>query len=116
MNILVVDDDPMAAEMVCAILEDGGHRTRFVENGVAAMEQLQAEPADLVISDMNMPLISGLELFQELRAQNVGTPFVLLTGDEPERYRAQAPDMDACLMKDDDLFERLLEAVDRLGA
>jgi CheY-like chemotaxis protein len=113
MKILVVDDDPMAAEMICAILEDGGHQVRYLENGVEAMEQLQADPAELIISDMNMPLVSGLELFQELRAQGDNTPFVLLTGDDPSQYQAQAPQMNACLMKDDNLFERLLETVEQ---
>ncbi len=42
-------------------------------------------------SDMNMPLLSGIDLFRELRAQGSTLPFILLTGDEPEGLLAQEP-------------------------
>lgn len=117
MNILVVDDDPMAAEMVCAILEEGEHEASMVNSGIEALEYCQEHQAPhLIISDMNMPLMSGLELFETLREQGLQTPFVLLTGDDPKPYQLQAPELSACLMKDADLFENLLELLEQFGS
>jgi CheY-like chemotaxis protein len=56
---------------------------------------------------MNMPLVSGIDLFRELRAQGCLLPFILLTGDEPAGLLAQEPRLDACLAKDFTLEEHL---------
>ncbi|HAS50335.1 MAG TPA: response regulator [Gammaproteobacteria bacterium] len=115
MQILVVDDDPLAGEMAVAILEEAGHECQWVENGVEALEKLAEAPIfDLVISDMNMPLLSGLDLFWELRSQGLTLPFVLLTGDEPASLLAQEPGLAGCLMKDASLEDALPMLVNRL--
>lgn len=115
MRILVVDDDPLAGEMAAAILEEAGHACLRVENGMEALETLaEAQDIDLVISDLNMPLLSGLDLFQELRSQGIATPFVLLTGDDPEPLMNGAPGLAGCLMKDISLEETLPVLVSRL--
>ena len=104
MRILIVDDDPLAGEMTQAILEEAGHDCLFAANGLEALEHLADEtPFELVVSDLHMPLLSGLELFREIREQGLDLPFVLLTGDDPEPLRAQTPGLAACLMKDDSL-------------
>ena len=108
MKILVVDDDAMAAEMVAAVLQELGHSVVLAEHAMQAVECLQAEPEiALIVSDMHMPLLSGIELFQELRAQGCQLPFILLTGDEPGTLFVQEPRLDACLAKDFTLEERL---------
>jgi CheY-like chemotaxis protein len=112
MRILVVDDDPLAGEMTAAILEDAGHDIVLAENGVDAIEALDAgERFGLVISDMNMPLVSGIELFRTLREQGVDIPFILLTGDEPGPLLAEEPRLDGCLMKDVTLETALIEVM-----
>ena len=108
MKILVVDDDAMAAEMVAAVLQELGHSVVLAEHAMQAVECLQAEPEiALIVSDMHMPLLSGIELFQELRAQGCQLPFILLTGDEPGTLFAQEPHLDACLAKDFSLPDAL---------
>jgi CheY-like chemotaxis protein len=108
MRILVVDDDSLAGEMTGAVLESLGHEVRLAADGVDAAHQLDADgDIALVISDMNMPMISGIELFRELREQGCTLPFILLTGDEPARLLAQEPRLDACLCKDFALDETL---------
>lgn len=115
MKILVVDDDPMAAEMIAAVLEDNGHEVILTDSAIAAMELFNTEQNfAVIISDMNMPLVSGIELFQTLREQGITTPFILLTGDEPEPFRTQEPGLDECLKKDFDLDMTLPEALQRL--
>lgn len=112
MKTLVVDDDPLAAAMVAAVLEELGHSVLVAENAIDAAEQLNADSAiGLVVSDMNMPMVSGIELFRELRAQGNALPFVLLTGDSPEGLLAQEPRLDACLMKDFSLDEALPQVI-----
>jgi CheY-like chemotaxis protein len=101
MRILVVDDDALAGEMTAAILEGLGHQVLLAEDGVEAVGKLNAdEGIELIISDMHMPMVSGIDLFRELREQGCALPFVLLTGDEPEGLLAQEPRLDACLLKD----------------
>ncbi len=115
MRILVVDDDPLAGEMAAALLEEAGHECLLAENGVDALEMLTgADGLGLVVSDMNMPLLSGLDLFQELRERGIGIPFVLLSGDDPEPLLAREPGLAACLLKDDSLEETLPALVDQL--
>ena len=75
---------------------------------LASEETLAADVAiEMVISDLNMPLVSGIDLFREMRAQGVNLPFILLTGDDPEGPRQQEPKLDACLLKDFSLEESL---------
>lgn len=83
-----------------------GYEVILAEDGVDAAGKLDAD-IDMVISDMNMPMVSGIDLFRELREQGSMLPFILLTGDEPEGLLAQEPRLDACLMKDFTLEESL---------
>ncbi len=115
MQILVVDDDPFAGEMIKLTLEALDYDVLLVEHALAAIEQLQAEqPIDLIISDMNMPMISGIELFQTLRGQGIVTPFILLTGDDPEPLQQQEPALNACMLKDFSLDETLPEVIEQV--
>lgn len=120
MKILVVDDDAMAAEMTSAVLEDLGHDIVTAEDGIDAAHKLNADAAiALIVSDMNMPMVSGIDLFRELREQGNQLPFILLTGDEPAPLLAQEPRLDGCLTKDFSLDESLpaliTEVLQRLG-
>jgi len=108
MRILVVDDDSMAAEMAGAVLEEQGHEVILAEDGVDAALKLNADRGiEMVICDMNMPMVSGIDLFRELRDQGSALPFILLTGDEPAGLLLQEPRLDACLLKDFSLEETL---------
>ncbi len=115
MRILVVDDDIFSAEMITLVLEDAGYTVVSAENGVMAAEILNTQPAiDMIISDMHMPLVSGIELFRELREQGLNLPFILLTGDEPAGLLAEEPRLDACILKDFNLGESLPQVIAEL--
>jgi two-component system cell cycle response regulator len=77
-RVLVVDDDRLTREIARDALADRA-RVQCVESGEAALEALGAEPADLVLSDLAMPGISGLELLECVRRAHPGTDFVLVT-------------------------------------
>lgn len=117
MKILVVDDDSMAGEMTGAVLEEMGHEVVLSEDGIDAAGKLNADASiEMVISDMNMPLVSGIDLFRELREQGSMLPFILLTGDEPDGLLVQEPRLDACLLKDFMLEESLPQVVNNVLA
>lgn len=117
MYILVVDDDPLSGELAAATLEEAGHRCALAENAIEALERLAAEPdLELIVSDMHMPLASGLDLFREVRESGRDLPFILLTGDDPEPIRAQEPGLSGVLIKDARLELSLPALVADLGA
>jgi CheY-like chemotaxis protein len=60
---------------------------------------------------MNMPGMSGLDLFRTLRGGGGGIPFILLSGDDPLSLRQQEPRLTACIAKDMDLETALMTAV-----
>jgi CheY-like chemotaxis protein len=108
MKILVVDDDAMAGEMTGAVLEELGHEVVMAEDGDEATEKLDAHPEiGLIVSDMNMPTMSGIDLFRKVREQGGALPFVLLTGDDPRAMLVREPRLDACLPKDYTIEESL---------
>ena len=108
MHILVVDDDPMAAELTAAILEETGYSVITAEHGVEALECLDGNQSiEAVVSDMNMPLISGLELFRAIRDRGLCLPFILLTGDDPTPLLLEERSLTACMTKDHHLETRL---------
>lgn len=107
-TILVVDDDLFTAELTGMVLEMAGYEVLTAEGGPDALEKLATTPAiAAVVSDMNMPFMSGVELFDELRRQGCRRPFVLLTGEDAGPLRAAHPDLDAVLTKDEQLQETL---------
>lgn len=114
-TILVVDDDHFTAELTGFVLESAGFNVIVAEGGVDALEKMASEPSiAIVVSDMNMPLIDGVQLFTELRRQGDMQPFVLLTGEDAVPLRAAHPDIDAVMTKDEQLQERLPQLVGSL--
>jgi DNA-binding response OmpR family regulator len=85
-RILVVDDDPTVADVVGRYLRRDGFDVELVADGEAALERALAEPPDLVVLDLMLPGLSGLEVCRRLRA-TLPTPVVMLTalGEEADR-------------------------------
>ena len=84
--ILVVDDQERLAKALAAILSGDGYRVIIAVSGQAALEQAHADCPGLVLCDMTMTGMSGLEVFKALRADPATShlPFVLMSGSEPE--------------------------------
>jgi len=82
-RILLVDDDPFVREMLGAVLEDNGYDVKAAENGKEALETFVADPTiDLILTDMNMPEMSGQELINELMTNVVDVPIIVLSGNK----------------------------------
>ncbi len=90
MNILIVDDEPAVRLSLAELLGDAGHAVRVAEHGPQALALLEAEPADLVLSDLSMPAIDGLQLLAEVRERHPATLFVLMTAYGDERTAVKA--------------------------
>ena len=84
--MLVVDDDPTVSEVVARYLRHAGFEVQVVADGSAAVAHALANPPDLVVLDLMLPGIDGLEVFRQLRKQ-APVPVVMLTalGDETDR-------------------------------
>jgi putative two-component system response regulator len=79
-KILVVDDAPLVLKTIKNILEDQGYEVTAVEDGVAALGKIKKERYHLVITDNQMPNITGLELTASIHALYRNLPVILITG------------------------------------
>jgi putative two-component system response regulator len=78
-RIFVVDDDRFVLESVTTLLTEFGFAVRAFSNGQEAVRQFVMEPVDLVLTDINMPVMDGLELLEKIRFLDKETPVVLMT-------------------------------------
>ena len=78
-NILIVDDEPVARQSLMDILKLEGYSVTALPNGQAAVEHVRMHPVDLMIVDMRMPGMSGLEVIQVVNQVSPETEVILLT-------------------------------------
>src|SRR5262245_38774052 len=81
--VLVVDDDPHIRQLLVFALEKAGLSAREAEDGEAALASVAASPPDLVVLDINMPKLDGLEVCRRLRAQG-DLPILFLSSRDDE--------------------------------
>ncbi|HEV8173522.1 MAG TPA: response regulator transcription factor [Actinoplanes sp.] len=86
-QVLVVDDDPTVSDVVRRYLEQDGFRVRLAADGLAALAAVAAETPDLVVLDLMLGGIDGLEVCRRLRRELPDLPVVMLTalGEEADR-------------------------------
>ncbi len=79
-RILVIDDEEVIRHLVVEILESAGHTVSAAASAEGALRLLEHAEFDLVVSDVIMPGLSGLELLERVRSQQASLPVVLITG------------------------------------
>ena len=79
-RILIVDDEAPVRATLTSVLEDMGFRTASERNGESALQWLGRERADLVLLDVRMPGLGGLEVLRLSRALHPDLPVVMITG------------------------------------
>lgn len=89
LQILVVEDDDDTAEVVCTLLEDAGYKATAVDSGEDALSEISNLSPDLVLLDIRLPDISGLDVLRTVRAHSF-LPMIILSGYGTDSDRVQA--------------------------
>jgi len=86
-RVLVVDDDPTVSDVVRRYLERAGYAVTLCADGLSALTAYERDRPDLVVLDLMLPGLNGLEVCRRLRTADSGLPIVMLTalGEESDR-------------------------------
>lgn len=107
MRILLVEDDPLLGDGVRAGVAQEGYAVDWVQDGKSALAALEAERYDLVLLDLGLPRMSGLDVLAALRSRGNGVPVLILTARDRVADRVAGLDAgaDDYLVKPFDLDE-----------
>ncbi len=89
-KVLLVEDSPTQAVEIRLLLEEGAHEVTHVGNGKLAIDVLETEPIELVVTDLEMPEMNGLELVEAMRIDFQHIPAVLVTARGSEELASKA--------------------------
>jgi len=78
-TVLVIDDEPAHRLMVRVVLGDAGFRVLEADNGSSGLATLRSKPVDVILLDMRMPGMSGLDVLQKMHEEAMTTPVIMLT-------------------------------------
>lgn len=118
-RILVIDDEAPIRELICFALDDSGHQVTDAASGNEAMTLNRASPADVIITDIAMPEVDGLEIIKLLREEFPATKIIAISGalsSEPgdNLYVASRSGADMTFAKPFDMYE-MADAVNTLA-
>jgi two-component system chemotaxis response regulator CheY len=90
--ILTVDDSPSVRQMVKLVLSSAGHDVTEAGNGAEGLEKAKGARFDLVLTDLNMPVMNGIAMIRGLRQMPalMGTPIVFLTTESDDAVKQEA--------------------------
>lgn len=113
--ILVVDDEPGIVDVLIAVLEDAGHRASGAANGQEALAKLKASVPNVVLLDVEMPVLDGGSTLSAMKAdiRLASVPVLMMSGIAESMVKRRCRGYDAFLRKPFSL-EELLDAVEGL--
>ena len=79
-TILIIEDDASVGMLLARVLEEAGYQVYEAANGRQGLEQFQAQPMDLVLTDLEMPEMNGLELIVELTRGFLNVKVIAMSG------------------------------------
>lgn len=79
-SVLVVDDSPLDLRLASRILEEIGFKVHAAKDGESALKQLAEAPTDVVLTDVQMPIMNGLQLVETMSSQHPMIPVIIMTG------------------------------------
>lgn len=90
-TVLTVDDSKAIRDMVAFTLEPQGYRVIGAADGAEGLVRFKADSVNLVITDLNMPVMNGIEMIRRLRAEprGAGVPIVMLTTETKPEMKAE---------------------------
>lgn len=113
-EILIIDDEPGVLGILRRILEGAGHSVAEASNGAAALQQFEGEPADLVITDIFMPEMDGIEFLVHLRTTYPDVKVLAMSGGG--LFPRDQALSDASLLGADQILEKPFSREDLLAA
>ncbi|HWX22138.1 MAG TPA: response regulator [Candidatus Binatia bacterium] len=90
-RVLVAEDDDFIRQFDTAVLLHSGYEVDAAADGAAAWQALTTNSYDLLITDNDMPKVSGIELLKKLRAARMALPVIMATGTSPEEEFTRQP-------------------------
>jgi CheY-like chemotaxis protein len=115
-TILIVDDEEPVRELLAQLLGDAGYRTVLAIHGIHALDLVEQEQPDLVLSDVMMPVLGGAELCRRLKARNGSRPLPVILMSAAGEQAARGAGADAFIHKPFVLDEMEALIADRLKA
>lgn len=114
-HVLVVDDQKGVRQLLQIFFQEEGFKTTAVSNGQEAVNFLHSQKPDLIVMDVKMPIMSGLEALSHIKKLHPGIPVIMMTAYADEVKRKKLVNLGAkmCLFKPLDL-EQLLDTVNRI--
>jgi CheY-like chemotaxis protein len=94
-KIVIVEDQPMLNMLLVELLEEFGQSSVTFFNGEEALTYLTHNSADLLITDLFMPVMGGFELIEALRLANISIPTIIISGVEPQEVFNELDDAKA---------------------
>lgn len=88
-NVLVVDDDAALVRLLRLTLRQGGFDVATAANGSEGLERLSAQKPDVIVLDLEMPVMDGRAFFRELRSRGVETPVLILSARGARQARRE---------------------------
>ncbi|MEQ2628537.1 response regulator transcription factor [Peptoniphilus lacrimalis] len=95
MRILIVEDEKDLCQMIAKSLKESGYEVDIAYNGNAAMELLDVENYDLIVLDLNLPEIDGMEILEEFRTFNQDTKIIILSARSQIKDKVEGLDKGA---------------------
>lgn len=117
-RVLIVDDSPVDRRLAGGLLDKQAHlEVQYAENGKQALEVFAKQPPDLVVTDLQMPQMNGLELVGAIRARHALVPVILMTAQGSEDIAVQALESGAAgYVPKSNLARDLLDTVENVLA
>jgi two-component system, NtrC family, response regulator PilR len=114
-RLLIVDDEKSICQMLEIAFRKEGHGVETISSGLAAKKKIESQAYDVIISDIRMPDVSGIELLEHARATRNPAPFILITAVAKLDSAIDAVNLGAYryVIKSDKLVEELKPAVKR---
>ncbi|WP_210398070.1 sigma-54-dependent transcriptional regulator [Motiliproteus sediminis] len=120
LTVLIVDDEPALRQILGNAVGKAGYQVLLAENGTKALETLAAEVVDVVLCDIRMPDMTGIDVVSKAREQGIETPFLVMTAFASvntaiEAMRVGAYDYMVKPIRNEDLLNRLAQIADMIG-
>jgi DNA-binding NtrC family response regulator len=111
-HVLIAEDEALVAEALSRVLTDAGYRVTVANDGLDALEAFEADPADLLWTDIRMPRLDGLELINRVRELNPALPVIIVSGHiRPGSVPQELSNAPTTVLMKPVSFQGLLDAV-----